>query len=114
VKKTVAIHPIINAYIKRTWALLIESGYDATYSTALNFMLLRAIFEALRERGWSERTRRLVWSFMEDEETVNELNIEDHLANIGEKISVSREAIIEIREKVRVKEKSVKLQLQKE
>jgi hypothetical protein len=113
VKKTVAIHPIIDAYIRKTWALLIESGYDATYSTALNFMLLGAIFEALKEGGWSEETRGLVWSFMEDEETIKELNLEDHLANIGEKISVSKEAIIEIREKVRVKEKNVKLRLQK-
>jgi hypothetical protein len=112
VKKTVAIHPIMDAYIRKTWALLVESGYDATYSTALNFMLLGAISEALKVGGWSEETRRRVWSFMEDEGTVKELNIEDHLANIGEKISVSKEVIIEIREKVRAKEKSVKLQLQ--
>jgi hypothetical protein len=75
-------------------------------------MLLGAIFEALKKGGWSEETRKLVWSFMEDEETIKELNLEDHLANIGEKISVSKEAIIEIREKVRVKEKSVKLRVQ--
>ena len=46
---------------------------------------------------------------MEDEETIKELNLEDHLANIGERILMSKEAIIEIRD--RLKEKSVKLQL---
>jgi len=114
VKKTVAIHPIIDSYIRKTWALLVESGYDATYSTALNFMLLGAIFEALKNGGWSEETRRLVWSFMEDEETVKELNLEDQLANIAERVSVPKEVIISIREKVKVKEKSIKLELQRE
>jgi len=46
---------------------------------------------------------------MEDKEAIRELNLEDHLTNIGERILVSKEAITEIRE--RLKEKSVKLQL---
>ena len=66
--------------------MLIEEGYDATYSTALNFMLLGAIAEALKEGGWSEKTREIVWNFMEDKDTIRELNLEDQLANIPDNI----------------------------
>jgi hypothetical protein len=41
-----AIYPAIDKYVKyvrETWAALIKAGYDAIYSTALNFMLLIAI-----------------------------------------------------------------------
>ncbi len=87
VKKTVALHPIIDGFVRKTWALLIEKGYDATYSTALNFMLLGAILEAVKEGGWSEETRELVWNFMEDRETIEELDLEDQLTNIEERIA---------------------------
>ncbi|RLG90423.1 MAG: hypothetical protein DRO36_06120 [Candidatus Hecatellales archaeon] len=110
IKKTVAIHPIMDSYIRKIWSLLVESGYDATYSTALNFMLLGAIFEATQKKeGWSEETRRLVWSFMEDEETIKELNLEDQLANLTNNITLPKEVIIELREKIKVKERSIKL-----
>jgi hypothetical protein len=46
IRKTIAIHPIMDSYIRKTWALLIEEGYDEGYSTALNFMLLATIMEA--------------------------------------------------------------------
>jgi predicted histidine transporter YuiF (NhaC family) len=114
VRKTVAIHPIIDNYVRKTWSMLIENGYDATYSTALNFMLLGAISEAMKEGGWSKETRNIVWSFMEDEKTINELNLEDHLASIADKLSVPKNVIVEIREKIKAKEKNIKLQLQKE
>jgi len=91
VKKTVAIHPIMDSYIRKTWSILIENGYDATYSTALNFLLLGAILEATKEEGWSEQTRKFVWDFMEDEKTINELNLEDQLAKISEKTSLTIE-----------------------
>jgi siroheme synthase (precorrin-2 oxidase/ferrochelatase) len=88
VKKTVALHPIMDRYIRRTWALLIEAGYDATYSTALNFILLGAVLEAIKEGGWSDETRRMLWdSFMEDRKTIEELNLEDMLTTLSERIS---------------------------
>ena len=86
VKKTVVIHPLIDGYVRRTWAFLIEQGYNATYSTALNFMLLGAIFEALKEGGWDKRTRKLVYDFLKDEKTIEEINREDMLLNILEGI----------------------------
>ena len=87
IKKTVVIHPMIDIFIRKTWAMLIENGYDATYSTALNFMLLGAIMEATKEGGWSKETRDIVWNFIKDEKTIEELNLTDQLSNIAEKIS---------------------------
>lgn len=50
IKKTVVIHPIMDSYIRKTWAILIENGKDASYSTALNFMILATIFEAENQK----------------------------------------------------------------
>jgi len=83
VKKTVAIHPIMNSYVRKTWALLIEKGHNATYSTALNFVLLAAIFE-VGERGLSENTTKRLNNFLEDASSINELNLEDYLMAIKE------------------------------
>lgn len=88
VKKSVAIHPIIDKYVRKTWALLVEEGYDATYSTAVNLMLLAAILEATKEEGLSERTRKLIWNFMEDEKTIKELNLQDQLSSLPKHIIV--------------------------
>lgn len=79
VKKTVAIHPIIDNLIRKAWARLIESGYNVTYSTVLNLLVLVAFSETLR--GWSEETQKLVSSFMKDEETLTTIDFEDHVLN---------------------------------
>jgi hypothetical protein len=86
IKKTVAIHPVIDKFIRKTWAILIENGHDATYSTALNFMLLIAIMEAIKRGNLSEETINTVWNFLKDEKTIEELNLTDQLSNIAEKI----------------------------
>lgn len=84
VKKTVAIHPIMDGYIRMTWAMLVEAGYDATYSSALNFMLLATIMETTKEGGLSDETRDKIWQFAEDQATISELNLQEHLANLRE------------------------------
>ncbi|MCX8162908.1 MAG: hypothetical protein N3E44_08020, partial [Candidatus Bathyarchaeota archaeon] len=51
-------------------------------------LLLGGIFEALKEGGWSPETRSLLWdSFIKDSRIIEELNLEDMLLRIGEKIS---------------------------
>lgn len=90
IKKTVVIHPIMDSYIRKTWAILIENGKDASYSTALNFMLLAAIFEATKPDGLSEKTRDLVWDFVEDQKTIDELNLQDTLTALEEKVKPSK------------------------
>lgn len=84
VKKTVAIHPIMDGYIRKTWAMLVEAGYDATYSSALNFMLLATIMETTKEGGLSDETRDTIWKFAGDQATITELNLQEHLANLRE------------------------------
>jgi len=51
-------------------------------------MLLIAIFEAMKTSGLSEKTRKLVWSFVEDQKTIDELNLEDLLTALREKIEI--------------------------
>jgi len=86
IKKTVVIHPIMNSAIRKTWAILIENGKDASYSTALNFMLLATIFEAEKPEGLSEKTRELIWHFVDDQKTIDELNLQDLLITLEKKV----------------------------
>lgn len=85
IKKTVAIHPVMDVFVRKTWATLIEAGYDATYSTALNFMLLTAVLE-VSEKGISEKVMKILQSFLNDEKTIEELNLVDQASNIIEKL----------------------------
>jgi hypothetical protein len=84
IKKTVALNPIIDVYIRKTWAMLIEEGYDATYSTALNFMLLLSIVQASGSDGLSEETRDVIWAFASNRELVHALNLEGNVARLQE------------------------------
>jgi len=83
IKKTVVIHPVIDMYVRETWAALIKAGYDATYSTALNFMLLIAIMETIT-RGWSRETTQVLQSFLKDEKTIEELSMTEQLSKVVE------------------------------
>jgi hypothetical protein len=81
VKRTVAIHPIMDAYVRETWSLLVKDvdGFDITYSAALNFMLLGAVNEALKKRGWTKETREWAWAFARDRETIEQLKLYEAL-----------------------------------
>jgi len=84
VKRTVVLHPIMDNYVRKTWASLIEHGFDATYSMALNCIVLGAIMEAIGERGWSEETGKAVWGFAQDQTTIDHLSLHKHLRRLGE------------------------------
>lgn len=84
VKRTVVLDPAVDSYVRKVWAMLIDSGADANYSTALNFLTLAIIHEARRSPGTLPRdTRRLLW---------------DYVANLAVSDSIkgddSREAIV--------------------
>src|SRR5437588_9094739 len=53
VKKSVVLHPIMDRAVRQIQAMLLEAEppVDATYSTALNFMLVGLMYEALKEGG---------------------------------------------------------------
>lgn len=84
VKKTVVIHPMMDYFVRKTWAILIEAECDATYSVALNFMLLAAIEEARKDGGLCGETRDTIWDFAQDYETIRKLNLEEHLQEVKE------------------------------
>lgn len=84
VKKTVAIHPIMDGYIRKTWSILIDKGHDTTYSTALNVMLLMAIMEVAEKAPMSEKTNETISGFLNDQETITRINLADYLAKLDE------------------------------
>ncbi len=43
VKKTVALHPLVDRAVRKLWARLIEAGLDASYSTALNLLVMLSL-----------------------------------------------------------------------
>ncbi len=43
VKKTVALHPLVDRAVRRLWARLIEAGIDASYSMALNLLVMHSL-----------------------------------------------------------------------
>lgn len=83
VKKTVAIHPIMDDFVRKMWAILIEAGYDASYSTALNYMLLGQI-RSVQEKGIGKKIAQDLTSFLHDEESMNDLNLEDFATKVDE------------------------------
>lgn len=83
VKKSVALHPLWDYYIRKTWAMLVDTGYDASYSTALNYMLLTGFFLVVNQ-GIDEETRKLMRNFLEDEKTIRQLNHQDLLLRFKE------------------------------
>ncbi len=87
IKKTVAIHPIMNSYIRKTWAILIDKGYNATYSTALNLMLLAAIQETKKKEGLDDSALNIMQKFLNDVETIEELNLEEYSTSLDNSLS---------------------------
>lgn len=75
VKRTVVLDALVDEYVRETWSLLAKNPdvYDATYSLAINFMLIGALLEAHKRKGWAKATRDDVWSFATDRTMAEEL-----------------------------------------
>lgn len=84
VKKTVVIEPTMDECIRKTWSVLIELGYDATYSMALNAMLVMAVTEGTKEGGSSQEAVDMMKSFINDREVVRRLNAQEYLTQVRE------------------------------
>ena len=82
VKKSVVLHPIMDRAVRQIQAMLLEAEppVDATYSTALNFMLVGLMYEALKEGGLSREARDAVWNFAGDSRTIEHLNLHHRLS----------------------------------
>jgi hypothetical protein len=79
VKKTVALHPIMDSYVRKLQAILVEKGYNATYSTALNYMILYNVFD-VQQRGVHPKVAEFLQSFLNDRRTVKQIRREDRMA----------------------------------
>ena len=78
VKRTVAIDPLMDQYVRQTWTLMIHEGVpDPTYSGALNVMLLAAIYEGIKVRGWAKGTKDAVWGFAWDHAVQEDLKVHE-------------------------------------
>ena len=76
VKKSVSLHPLMDYFIRKTWAILIDKGYNASYSTALNYMLLTALNSVINQ-GIDEKTSRALISFLKDQRSIKKLDFND-------------------------------------
>ena len=82
-KKTVAINQIIDPYVRKLWSILIQEGFDASYSTALNLMLLGHIIN-VSEKKLSGITKDELLSFLEDEKYFPDLKLDEYTSEINE------------------------------
>jgi len=84
VKKSVVLHQVMDRYVRHTQALLLqaEPTVDATYSTALNFLLLGLINEALKQGGLSAEVRDILWGFARDNRTIERLHLDERLDGV--------------------------------
>ena len=104
IRKTVALHPIMDYYVRLTQSILVQQlaaegiDVDVSYSVALNYMLLWIIL-AVSYGGntHSQEVLDTLYSFLRDRRTLEELN----LAEMQEKfLKRIREIKIKIREEV--------------
>jgi hypothetical protein len=78
IKRTVAVHPIMDSYVRKLQAILIEKGWNATYSSALNYMILYNVFD-LQYRKIHPKVAEALQSFLVDRKTVREIQREDRM-----------------------------------
>lgn len=78
VKKTVALHPIMDSYVRKLQAILVEKGYNATYSTALNYMLLCNVFD-VQHRKIHPKVAELLQAFLDDRKTIKQIQREERM-----------------------------------
>jgi len=81
VKKTVALHPIMDGYVRKLQAILIDKGWNASYSTALNYFILYHVFDTVYGK---KRREELLRAFLEDTRTLGEIAKQDIITEYSE------------------------------
>ncbi|MHB8324733.1 MAG: hypothetical protein ACYDEA_04230 [Candidatus Dormibacteria bacterium] len=84
VRRTVILEPRLDGCVREAWAELLRRGYEATYSMALNFMLVGHYAQATLPEGLDRGARDTMWGFAADAITTRHLNIQDHLARLAD------------------------------
>ena len=93
VKKSVAIHPILDKIVRRFWASLITAGYDANYSTVLNMLSFAGAW-ALIQLSENDELWKLIKSFLQDTKILEDLKLaefETEIMNIISKRLIEKE-----------------------
>jgi len=83
VKKTIALHPIMDNYIRTLLAILIQKGWNATYSTALNYMILGHAMD-VSTRKMHPEVVKILQDFLHDRKTIREIQRHDRLTKYSE------------------------------
>lgn len=78
VKKTVALHPIMDSYVRKLQAILVEKGYNATYSTVVNYVILYQVLDVIH-RKTHPKVAKLLQSLLNDRRTIKEIQREDRM-----------------------------------
>jgi len=84
IKKTVALHPIMDNYVRMLQAILIQKGWNATYSTALNYMVLYNVMD-VSTRKMHRKVLEVLRDFLHDRRTIREIQRQDRLTEYLEK-----------------------------
>jgi len=83
VRKSVVIHSILDRMIKGTQAGLLLAGHDASYSTALNLLLLAGAF-TLSTKPDDKELWELLSGFLDDTKTLEDLKLGESATEIQE------------------------------
>ncbi len=86
VKKTVALHPIMDNYVRLLQSILIQKGHNATYSTALNSMILYQVMDVSNRKMHADVVK-IINAFLNDDETIGEISAEDARQEYMERVS---------------------------
>lgn len=102
IRKTVALHPTIDAAVRKCWAILIQNGYDATYSTAVNALILGGWIapQYLKGDEWRKYFDNFN-SFLNDEKTIEEINLKESTSMYGKRVTVRQSKKVEVKTEVK-------------
>jgi len=64
----------MDGYVRKLQAILLEKGWNATYSTALNYFVLYHVFDTIYS---TKRRNELLRAFLEDTRTLGEIAKQD-------------------------------------
>lgn len=74
IKSSVVFHPIMHNYIQKLRSIALDSGVDLSYSAAVNAMV---IGQVLTTAYGIDEGLKLLWNFMLDKKTIEEMNRKD-------------------------------------
>lgn len=81
-EQTVVLHPAIDQYVRKAWAILIDRGYDTNYSTTLNLLSFTDALEGSKEGGLSEETIKALRDALGNQDVLHGADVARSLARL--------------------------------